>query len=206
MKEQLRAALSGPRARLKPALAFVRAHPFWVECASVTVLGLVAAFSVGHAALARTAVLEARAADLERATVRLERLRSELKPARAEESIAWRESERTLNSLGSDAARALSVARLIAQRAEEVGISGVRIRLLAADSIAPGEPAELAGWTVEPSGEGLSVEFEGDVGDLIGLLGALPPQAAVEKLEMTPRGEVLAARIVLLTRRMEPRE
>ena len=206
MKEQLRVALSSAWARLVPALAFVRAHRFWVECATVTALGLLAAFGVGYASLGRKAVLEAHAAELRRDARRLDRWRAEVKTPAATEVVAWRESERTLGSLGGEAARPLSVARLLAQRAGEVGISGLRVQLLGADSINPVDGAAVGGWTIEPSGEGLAVEFEGDMGDLVGLLAALPPQASVEKVEMAARGDALGARIVVLTRRIQAPE
>ena len=203
MKEKLRVALSGARARCVPAVAYVRANRFWVECASVTALGLLSAFAIGYASLGRKAVLEAQAAELRSDAGRLDRWRTELKTPPSSEVLAWRESERTLMSLGGEAARPLAVARLLAQRAAEVGISGLRVQLLGADSIVPSDAVAAGGWTVEPSGEGLSVEFEGDMGELVGLLAALPPQAAVEKVEMAPHGDALGARIVVLTRRIE---
>jgi hypothetical protein len=203
VKEKLRAALSGYAERLRPAAAFARTHRFWVECASVTLGGVLVAFAVGHAALGRTEALEARAAGLEAAAANLDRWRADLQPPTPAESLAWRESERTLASLGGDDVGALPVARLVARRAAEVGIEGLRVRLLAPDSVATMESAAVGAWTMEPSGEGLTVEFEGGVGDIVGLLGALPPQASLDRLVLEPRGDALAARLVLLTRRIQ---
>ncbi|MBW3628439.1 MAG: hypothetical protein KY464_03995 [Gemmatimonadetes bacterium] len=206
MKDQLRLGLSAARARFTPVLSYLRAHRFWVECASVSLFGVLAAFSVGYAAMGRTAALETRAAALARADQSLGRWRTEFQPPSPEESAAWRDSETTLLSLHGESARALSVARLVAQRAREVGLTSLRVRLLPTDSLSPLNTMEIAGWTVEPAGEGLSVEFDGNIGDLVGLLGALPPQAAVERVEMEPAGEALHARIVLATRRLVRRE
>ena len=201
MKEQLEGAVASARAAIQPALSFVRAHGFWLECASVALFGMLAAFSAGYAAQSRTAALEARAVELRRAEGSLERWRVELQPPTARESLSWRESDLALRSLDREAARALPVARLVAQRAGEVGITGLRVQLLAEDSMVQVDPLQRSGWTVEPAGEGLSVEFDGDVGDVIGLLGALPPQAALVKVELAERGEVPHARLVLVTRR-----
>ena len=206
MKDRLQTALSKAATRLRPLGAFVRTHRFWVECASVTLFGVLAAFALGHAALVRSAALDARATELELAAANLHRWRGELRPATPAESLLWRESEATLRALGGDQARGLAVARLIARRAEEVGVEGLRVRLLGADSVASLEAEAVGAWTMEAAGEGLAVEFDGDVGDLVGFLGALPPQAAVETLSLEPRGDALAARIVLLTRRVETRE
>jgi len=202
MKEQLRAALDAARAGLQPALSLVGAHRFWVECAAVAFFGVMAAFSVGYAAISRTATLEARAAELARAEKSLDHWRTDLQRPTAQESLAWRQSDLTLRSLGGDAGGALPVARLVAQRAGEVGITGVRVQLLAEDSMTQIEPVGAGGWVAEPTGAGLSVEFDGDVGDVIGLLGALPPQAALAKLDLSERAGVPHARVVLATRRI----
>jgi hypothetical protein len=206
MKDQLRAGVSAAGNRLLPALALIRAHHFWVVCAVVTFFGLLAAFSVGYASLSRTSVLESRVDELERTELGLDRWRTELQRPTAQESIVWRESERTLLGLGGDAGSALLVARLVAQRANEVGITGLHVRLLGPDSVQAIAPVQVGGWSVEPAGEGLAVEFDGNMGDVVGLLGALPPQAAVTGVLMAPRGDALHARIVLVTRRIALRE
>jgi hypothetical protein len=202
VKEKLRAALDAALARLRPALSFVGAHRFWFECATVTLLGILAAFSFGYAALRRTSTLQARIADLERVESSFGRWRAELQPPTSQESLSWRESDRALRGLGGDAARPLSVARVVAQRAAEVGIAGLRIHLVDPDTVPGLAPVALGGWTVEGSGEALVVEFDGDVADVIGFLGALPPQAALASLDIAPKGPRLHTRAVLLTRRI----
>lgn len=202
MKEKLRDALNVALARLRPAFAFLRAHRLVAECAVVTLLGVLAAFSFGYSALRRTAALEARAADLARVGESFDRWEAELQPPTPQESASWRESDASLRSIGGRATRPLTIARLVAQRAEEVGISGLTIQLLNPDSIAPPAPVQLAGWTIQTEGEGLVVEFDGNVGDVVGLLGALPPQAAVTNLEIAPRDGALHARVVMLTRQL----
>lgn len=206
MKEKLRAALADASARLEPALVFLRAHRFWAECALVTVLGMVAAFSFGWAALGRARAVEARTADLARVEGSFDRWEAELQPPTPQESVTWRASTAALRALGAEATRPLALARLVAQRAEEVGIGDVSIRLLPTDSVTAFEPVELAGWRVEPAGEGLLVEFHGQVGDVVALLGSLPPQAAVGSVQLAPEEGALRARLVLLARQIVPLE
>jgi hypothetical protein len=205
VKEKLRAALAAALARLRPALSFAVAQRFWLECAAVTLLGMLAAFSYGYAALGRAGALRERAAELERVAASYDQWRTRLQPASPQESAAWRASEQELRSLGGEAARPLAVARAVAKRAEEVGIGGLQVRLLATDSVAVLDSIALGAWVVQPAGQGLVVEFDGDVGDVVGFLGALPPQAVVTRLQITPQRDSFHARIILVTRQIAPR-
>lgn len=203
--KKLRMDLTAGLARLRPPLAWVRAHRKWIEGATLTLLGLLAAFSLGYAALSRASALSLQISELRQVEAGFDRWTSGLRPATPAESLAWRESEQTLRSLGAGSMEPLPLAQVVAQRAEEVGIPELRIRLISADSAAPVPPVELGGWRVQSGAEGLAVEFDGNMGDVVGFLGALPPQAAVSSLRIGRDKGVLRAQIILLTRQIVPR-
>lgn len=205
MKDALRAALATLRARARLVLGFARQHRFWVECGAVATVALLAAIAVGVAALMRTSELERQIAALEQIEAGLDRWETELQRPAPQESLSWRQSEQTLQRLAATTSEPLSIARLVAQRGEEVGIRGMTIRVVEAADAAPLAQAQGGPWSVRSGGTGLQVEFDGDMSDVVGFLGTLPPQAVVSTLQLAPQGEVLQATVVLLTRLVEPR-
>lgn len=202
MKDKLLAAQAAALDGFRGALAYAGAHRFWVESAAITLFGLLALVAYGSAALSRSSALRAQAEELRTVQDAFARWRAELRPAAPAESLLWRESEQSLRAVGGEAARPLTVARLVAQRAEEAGIEDLRISVLPADSITPLKQVRIGGWAVEADGDGLLVEFDGDMTDVVGFLGALPTQAAVTSLQLNAAQGGLHARIVLLTRRI----
>ena len=204
MKDRLRVAQAAVLGKLRAALAAAGAHRFWVESATITLLGLLAAAAYGTAAISRTSALRARADDLRVVERGIDRWRGEIQPALAAESLAWRESEATLRALGGEATRPLTLARLVAQRAEEAGIDELHVSVLPADSVTALTPVAAGGWSLVGEREGLVVEFEGDLTDVVGFLGALPPQAVVSALTVSPVEERLRARVSLVTRSAAP--
>ena len=190
------------RERLRPFLDRAREHRFWIEATSLTLCALVAAYAVGEAALARAGELRVRATELEQVATGIDRLGSELRPATPQETLAWRESEDALLSLDLEATEPLRLAHLVARRAEEVGISDLRIRLAHPDSVTTPPPVQLPGWAIESGQSAIVVEFAGGMRELIALLGALPPQVSVSRMEVVGEGGLLQAQAVLLTRRL----
>lgn len=192
--------------KLRPLLERVRENRFWIELAGLTLLAVAAAFALGSRALERTRALEARAVELEDVRAAVHRWSEQLHPPTPRESADWAESERALRSLGVESTQPLTLARVVSERAEEVGISNLRIRLASADSVSPPPPLEVGTWAIETGVAGLMVEFSGDIGDVISFLGALPPQVGVGG--MTVRGEdgSLEVSAALLTRQMVPLE
>jgi hypothetical protein len=200
-----RVQLERLRARLDPLLAAARTHRFWIECSTLTLLGLVAALSSGLAALERAEALRERTAETGRVRRAMVRWTTELHPPTPRESLAWRESERMLLALGVEAEEPLSLARLISQRAEEVGVADVRIRLASGDSLVTPPPLEAGSVVVESGPHGLVVDFSGSMSEVIGFLGSLPPQVRVGSMRVTAEDPGVRASVVLLARRPVPR-
>lgn len=190
------------RARAGAVTARVAAHRFWVECALIAAFGLLAAFSYGRSAMQRTEALQRRAEELQRVRDGYHRWIAHVQPAPAGEALAWRASERTVRDLALDARQPLSLAQLVAGRAEEAGISELRIRLANPDSLAPLPGVAVGAWGVESGTDGLVVEFDGTIGDLIGFVGTLPPQVGVSTLLVTPVQDRLRSQVQVVARRV----
>lgn len=206
MSFDLRPALAAVRSKISPALASLRAHRFWVECAFVTFLVLLAGTLVGGRAQARAEGVEREVVRLEQVRAGVDRWLREITPPAAPESLAWRESEQMLEILGGDGVSALSVSHLLAQRAEEIGIRSVRIRLANADSFSIPPATQVGRWELRAGEAAMVAEFVGDWSSVISFLGVLPPQVEVGDVQITARGGLLHTRLLLHTRRVALQE
>lgn len=206
MSFRLPPALVAGIARLRPVLLRLREQRFWLELGALSLLALLAAVAIGRSALARADALEAEAARGARIHAGVRRWTSEIQWPTPAESLAWRASEEALEPFRGGAAEPLAVAHLLAGRAEEVGVTNLRVRLVPTDSIALSPAAHAAGWAVEPAGAGIVVEFSGDWSAIVSFLGALPPQVEVIELRSTEEGDGMRTSALLLPRRVVPVE
>jgi len=187
---------AAPRRRLAGAAARLRGY--WVTLAAGTALGVGLAGAAGASARARAARLEAEAAALERAARRLEAWTREFRPASPAESLAWRASERGVASLAVEPSERLVLARIVAERAEEVGLAGARVRF-APPEAAGGPAPQTGGRTLEPGPVVLSVELTGDLPALAAWIDRLPPEVLIRELHLAPVPHGIRARAVLAT-------
>lgn len=207
MKFDLQSALAAIRSKVSPALAFLRAHRFWAECVAVTFLGIFAGFFVGENAQDRAVLLQREATRLQRVEAGMERWTSTLQPPIPAESVLWRQSEEALARLSVQAVTPLSVSRLLAERAEEIGIRDLGIRLASEDSVEVPLPVPAGRWEVRAGETALVAEFTGGWQSAISFLGVLPPQVEAAEMRVSPAGNGLfRARFLLLTRHVVPRE
>lgn len=204
MNFDVRPALTAALSRLRPLLQSARERRFWLECAALTLLALLAAGAIGRSALARAEALETEASRGERIHQGLQRWTREIQWPTPAESLEWRASQDALAFFEGRAAEPLAVAHLVAQRAEEVGVGAVRIRLVPTDSITPPPAAPTGGWTIQPAQSAIVVEFSGEWSSVVSLLGALPPQVELMELRSTDDGDDVRTSVLLLPRRVVP--
>jgi hypothetical protein len=204
MKERLRAGANAAQGRLRAAITSAREHRFWVEVGAITIFGVFAAFSYGYAALSRASVLQAQAANLGRVDEAFSRWQTQLERPSSAETRLWRESDESVRNLRSGAVRPLQIAQVIARRADQVGIDDVRIQLLSSDSIPDVESIERGTLSVEPLEEGLHVQFEGSMADVVSFLGVLPPHATVASIQSSGSDGRLNVDMVLVMREVVP--
>jgi hypothetical protein len=104
------------------------------------------------------------------------------------EERAFRLSDSLAVAVARDAR--FSVAQRVAQRAEQLGLTDVRVRFAPADSDeAPATP-ELSGARIAVADYSLGVDCRGDLAALLSLVDQLPPSVALQRLaaERSPVG------------------
>lgn len=203
MKERLDDLRAASLAYLRSSGAWIAAHRPWVEWGVLSVMGLIAAYAVGTSAQSAAATYDLEADRLLAVRVGLDRWTSQLQPAAPAESVAWIESERAVRTIDAEGADPTTIARIVAARAEEAGITDLAMRLLRPDELAPPPPLEVGTWSISTGGSGIGVEFIGDWAAVIGFLGSLPPQVEVGRVSVTPGPELLLrAHVTLLARRV----
>jgi hypothetical protein len=202
MTPKLRPYAAALRAKVGLILMTVRAHRFWFELGGVTLLVLITAAAVGRTALGRAAALREEAARLEQTLASVDVWLREFQPATPPESRVWRESEQALQLLGTELADPLSVAHLVARRAQELGLDDIRIRLEGTDTVPLPPPRVVGPWSVEASGSAIALEFEGDQSTILSLVGMLPPRVEVGELQISRSGGDFHARLFLFIRQV----
>lgn len=203
MKERLKGALERLELAGSRVAGFASAHGYWLQLGVLTILALAALGAWGRYSTRREAATRDRLAELERVDGSYERWVRDLQPPTAAESLAWRQSEASLAELHEESGRTLTIARLVAARAAEVGVSNLRVSLAPPDSIPNVQGIVVGAWEAQPAGEGLVVEFDAMFGGVMAFLAALPAQAAVSELTLADAGGVLHARVVIATRRVQ---
>lgn len=204
MSRQLREVLSRSLFRLHPALGFARANRFWLECGGVALLASLAAMAAGRAALDRAETLGHEALHLERTGAGIDRWVQEFQPSTAAETLAWHASRESMERLRAESVDLLSVARLVTQRAREVGLTHIRIRIEAADSLSLAADRPVERDPGPNPGSEIGVEFDGDLTAVTAFAGVLPPHVEIRVLHLSRTGDGLRSRLLLFIRPVEP--
>jgi hypothetical protein len=123
--------------------------------------------------------------------------RRELVPPTPAESAAWRSSERAVRERGIDASDRLALLQLVAQRAEDLGIAGVDVNFISADTLDIPIGREVEDEVFDVAPYALSVRFVGDYDDVARFVGSLPPQVEVHQLGLAAGEEGVGARLLL---------
>lgn len=200
MKDHLQRARDAARSGAASAASHLRANPFWLFAGTIGLLGLASAYSVGRASLAAADGHEAEARRLAAVAAGADRWIDGLEPALPAESALWRESERAVRTITSAGTDPTTIARIVAARAEEAGIADLGLRLLSADSISPPPPLDAGQWEIRPGGSAVAAEFVGDWEAIIALVGSLPPQVAIGRLEVASGPDFRRALVLLAAR------
>lgn len=186
-------------ALVRPLVALAGKQLFWLTTGLAALIVILAALSTGRSALARAHRLEARADTLARVLRQADHWLLDYQAPAAAESAAWRRSERDVRDLGVRASDRIAVAHVVTQRAEELGIAQVRVRLEPPDTLTPPAPRVVDEWSFE-MGSVLAVEMGADFPAVVSFIGALPPQVEVRQVRLARTGEAVRTRFILITR------
>jgi hypothetical protein len=158
-------------------------HQAHAEAIGVALLATIVALALGISARRQAAPLNAERDRLRAASAELESFRSSFRATTPEE-----DAFRLPDSLSVGVSRDVRVtlAQLVAQRAEQSGLRDVRIRFAPPDSgAAPAAPdfggAHIADYSI-------ALECHGGMSSLLSLIRHLPPSVALERISATRGG------------------
>ncbi len=172
---------------MKKTLASLRAalvaNSFLAQVTGLTLLALALALWVGIPARRQAALLKAEAERLERIVKASESWASGFQPASSEETLAWQNTGFEVQKLGAAPSDRLTLAQVIARRAEDVGFRGVRVNFAAgADSASQSSPRQVGGRLFRPAQYGIVVEAHGSLNQASALIGVLPNAVVVRNV------------------------
>lgn len=187
--------------KLQRIVATTKAHRFWVVTVTVTVLTMSAALIVGATSAHRASEFRAQEEQLSGILSQVDRWQTEFRATTPAESLVWRNSERVLEELQEGAADPATVASLIADRAERLGIGDVQVRIAAVDSASAPASRSLGQWTLEPQTPPLQVQFDTGITGVVEFIQTLPPHVEVRQVRLSRRGDGVRAELILLAYR-----
>jgi len=172
---------------MKKLLASLRAalgaNSFLAQVGGLTLLALALALWVGIPARRQAALLKAEAGRLERIVKASESWVAGFQPASNEETLAWQNTGFEVQKLGATPSDRLTLAQVIARRAEDVGFRGVRVNFAAgADSASQSSPRQVGGRLFRPAQYGIVVEAHGSLNQASALIGVLPNAVVVRSV------------------------
>jgi hypothetical protein len=193
--------LASLRAGYRVAAAWIGAHRERIEVAAPSIAALLAIYLIGASTLSAAARYREETLRLAEVEASVEHWLERLQPPTPAESANWLQSEQAIREIGDQGADATTVARIVALRAEESGITGLNLRLLRGDSVSVPPAVQVGRWSIAAGSSAVAVDFAGDWSSVIGFLGSLPPQVEVREIEVRPTADFLVrARVVLLAR------
>ena len=183
-------------AQVKSALAAIAPHRFWIELGALGLIAIGAAYFTGKSAYAKAAVLRAEAESLSGTRVLEDKWLSSFQPASSAEAQTWDEAQRETQRMGVGASDRLTLAEVIARRAERSGLGTVRVRFTG-DSLPalPRQPAPPHTFNVAPYT--IKVDFTGTLRNTQSFLGMLPPAVALRRLDMSRGSGYFGSTLVL---------
>lgn len=175
----------------------LRVHRARIEGAALFAVLLFIAVGVGTAAFRRAAALNAEANRLERVQSTAEVWRRGYRAPSAAEMLAWQRAGTEMSQLALREPRRLELLRLVAQRAEEVGVPEARVRIVPVEQLGSIPPREADTLVIASADYGLSAEFTAPYESALALLEALPTALAPLRLEMRKAANGVAVRLLI---------
>jgi hypothetical protein len=186
------------RARLAGAVPQIRRHGFWLALPVATAAVVAAAILTASAAAGRSDAWRERHEEARSTDSVLEGWERGLVPPAAEESAAWRASARSARDRGIEAADRVALMHAVAERAEGLGVADVRVGFIRSDTIQPRGVREVSGDIFELAPYALWLRFRSDYPTVARVIGGLPPQVDVHRVELHEGEGDIEADLVLL--------
>lgn len=177
--------------------ALVAKHRFLLAVGSVALVVVIASAWVAIPARKQRAVLAAEDARLGALIKSSNLWVTRFEPASSEESAIWQQTASEVASLGVRPSERLTLAQIIARRAEDAGFDAAHIKFVPSDGAAAPPPRQVAGVSFNPASYQLEVSGIGSLSTLSRFLEALPPAVELRSASLTGVSTGVSASLTL---------
>ena len=164
------------------ARAWIKQHRMRSQCIGVAVIAIVTAGVLGFMARTRLVPVRSELAQLRAAEAEIERFRSAFRPS---QDIDARLVAPNWAAVALPRDLRVTLAEQLADRAEALGLTEVRVRFAASDSTAAPTQPNLLGTSVSVADYTIALECRGDLAAVLSLVNHLPFAVAVQRLTAT---------------------
>lgn len=184
--------------QLEEILAYLRANMFWTELGICVFVAMGSAYWVGHDAYKQAGALKDQGTQMEQMRVSADRWLGGFQPATNAETQQWSSVSAALQELGIARDERLLLVELIARRAENYGLSLVRVNIVTSDSIPSFSRTSATPFTFNVAPYGIVVDFRGGLASTRAFIANLPPAVSVQSISIRRGGGILRTRVVLV--------
>lgn len=167
--------------------ALLQANSYLLVVSAVTLVCVLAAAWVAVPARKQSAVLAAEDERLQALVKSSGLWVTQFEPASNEEAGIWQLTQTDVAALGVKPSERLTLAQIVARRAEDSGLGGAHIKFVETAPSGPGR--QVAGVTFNPAAYKLDVTGTGSLSTVSRFIGSLPPAVQLESVSMARSGD-----------------
>jgi hypothetical protein len=178
---------------------FAAANSYSLVVGGVTLVTVVAALWVGLPARKERAQLDAEEKRLEALIGSSKSWMNQFQPASDEEAAVWQGTSAEIAALGVPPAERLTLAQIVARRAEDAGYSPAHIKFVSPPAPTTLATRQVAGVSFNPAGYALQVDGSGSLTTLNRFIETLPPAVALQSISLTAAPDGSASTSITLS-------
>jgi hypothetical protein len=165
--------------------AFVTANAYSLVVGAVTFVAVIASMWVAVPARRERAQLGAENDKLEALIKSAGLWVTQFQPASNEESAIWQGTASEIAALGVNPSERLTIAQILARRAEDAGYVGAHIKFIPPGAGASLPARQVAGVSFNPAGYALQITGLGNLTTLNRFVGSLPPAVELQGISLS---------------------
>ena len=164
--------------------AFATANGYFLVVGAVTIVTVIASIWLAIPARRERALLDAENNKLEALIKSAGLWVTQFQPASSEESAIWQGTASEIASLGVKPSERLTIAQILARRAEDAGYVGAHIKFIPPGTAANLPARQVAGVSFSPAGYALQITGSGSLTTLSRFVAALPPAVELQGISL----------------------
>lgn len=165
--------------------AFAAANAHSLVVGAVTVVTIFAALWVARPARKERTLLEAENLKLEALIKSSNLWVTQFQPASNEEAAIWQTTASEIAALGVKPSERLTLAQIVARRAEDAGYAGAHIKFIPPGAGANLPVRQVAGISFNPAGYALQITGSGSLTTLNRFVASLPPAVELQAISLS---------------------